>query len=155
MAIEHELKGSMTLSAIWWQERPAVTLWLDEIQLWQGEFEDDLTIPWDAVVLPGPHRLCVEFTNKKDSDNDPTTGKDKAVMLKNLEFFGIGDPRFIWSGTYRPVYPEPWCRQQSVAPSTTLTNQDRLSWNGQWQLDFTVPIFTWMHEKLDLGWIYD
>ena len=155
MATEFELNGSLTLRPVWWHEQPEVTIYLDQTQLWHGRFATDLTIRFDAVMKPGSHFICVDFHNKKDSDSDLITGHDMAVIIKNLDFFGISHPKFVWAGTYTPVYPEPWYSQQLDPPPSRLINQDRLSWNGRWCLDFSVPVFTWMHQILDLGWIYD
>jgi hypothetical protein len=29
-----------------------------------------------------------------------------------------------------------------------------MGWNGRWELNFRVPIFTWIHQLENLGWIY-
>lgn len=91
--------------------------------------------------------LQVTFTNKPELD------QDMAVIIDQVEFFGISDPKFIWQGVYTPIYPEPWAsQQQSLAKE--LVGQTYMGWNGTWRLDFTLPVFTWMHKTLDLGWIY-
>jgi len=99
--------------------------------------------------------LIIELINKRDCDTELSKGLDKYLIIKSVVFFGIQDPRFTWAGTYRPDYPEPWYSQQSDPPPAILTNQDRLSWNGRWVLEFETPVFTWMHRVLDLGWIYN
>ena len=33
--------------------------------------------------------------------------------------------------------------------------ENYVDWNGIWVLDFTVPVYTWLHKVLGLGWIYD
>jgi hypothetical protein len=126
------------------------------------------TPPWVLVSVPGAvHRveLCetqqveLEFTapsgwielvfyNKPDTDNT------MAVIIDKIEFFGISDPRFVWAGVYTPEYPEPWYSQQIEKPPVHLPQQNYMGWNGNWRLDFSVPVFTWMHKTLNLGWIY-
>lgn len=98
----------------------------------------------------GIHRLSVAFSNKEDSDTDLVNKRDKAVVIKEIEFFGIHSPRFVWAGEYRPIYP-PHMQDQPE----TLKYHNYLGWNGVWYLDFTVPIFTWIHQTEDFGWIYD
>jgi hypothetical protein len=93
--------------------------------------------------------ICVTHYNKLPTD--PTT----AVIVKRLSFFGIDDPRFVWAGNYQPDYPEPWSSLQSTKPSQLLKAHPYLGWNGVWRLDFGVPVFTWMHQIQNLGWIYD
>lgn len=92
--------------------------------------------------------LEVVFMNKPDDD------PDMAVIIDQVEFFGISDPKFVWAGIYTPQYPEPWCSQQTEKPPTQLFQQNYMGWNGRWRLDFTVPVFTWMHQTLNLGWVY-
>lgn len=109
--------------------------------LWETkriELEFDAPFGWLEVV----------FMNKPDNDID------LAVVIDKIEFFGISDPRFVWAGVYTPKYPEPWFSQQKEKPPASLPSQNYLGWNGKWRLDFSVPVFTWMHQTLNLGWIY-
>lgn len=92
--------------------------------------------------------LEIVFMNKSDSD------PELAVIIDQVEFFGISDPKFVWAGVYTPKYPEPWYSQQPKKPPEQLHQQNYLGWNGCWRLDFSVPVFTWMHQTLGLGWIY-
>ena len=101
----------------------------------------DLEVP--AVTIP----LRVSLLNK--SDNDPTT----AVIIQELCINGISDPKFVWAGTYYPDYPKVWAKQQRDL-DLAITNTNYLGWNGTWNLDITIPAFTWMHQTLNLGWIY-
>ena len=97
--------------------------------------------------------LNIKFINK--NYNESTDTKDMAVIVDKIEFFGIGDPRFVWAGVYTPEYPEPWLSQQTPQPSPTLTNHNYLGWNGTWRLEFGVPVFSWMHQTLAMGWTYN
>jgi hypothetical protein len=80
------------------------------------------------------------------SDCDPTT----AVIVKEVGFFGITNPKFAWAGTYVPDYPEHYPTKITPLPAQTY-----LGWNGVYELNFSVPVFTWMHKILNLGWLYD
>lgn len=92
--------------------------------------------------------LEVIFFNKPELDHD------MAVVVDSVEFFGISDPRFVWQGEYRPKYPEPWYSQQLTKPESVLSANNYMGWNGTWRLNFSVPVFTWMHQVQGLGWIY-
>jgi len=92
--------------------------------------------------------IDIVFMNKLLDD------PDTAVIIDKVEFFGISDPRFVWAGVYTPTYPESWYSQQTEKPLAQLTHQNYLGWNGSWRLNFTVPVFTWMHQILNLGWVY-
>lgn len=110
-------------------------------ELWETkkfEFEFDHSVGF----------LQVDLTNKPN--DDPVM----AVIIDKVEFFGISDPKFIWAGVYKPNYPEPWYSQQINKPPELLPQQSYLGWNGTWRLDFSVPVFTWMHQTLNLGWLY-
>lgn len=92
--------------------------------------------------------LVVEHYNKDAAD------AVTAVEIVSVSFFGIQDPKFAWAGTYTPVYPEPWASEQSITLPATIAPQTYLGWNGSWQLDFSVPVFTWIHQVQNLGWLY-
>jgi hypothetical protein len=80
------------------------------------------------------------------------------VRITSLAFNGIASAKFIWHGRYCPEYPEPWATEQQaqgLVLESEISNTDYLGWNGEWSLDFTVPVFTWIHKTENLGWIYD
>jgi hypothetical protein len=92
--------------------------------------------------------LTVELLDKQDQE---------AVIVENVSFFGIEDPKFAWTGIYEPKYPEPWATQQrslGVALKPQLCPHTYLGWPGKWTLTFDVPVFTWIHQTQNLGWIY-
>jgi|688.fasta_scaffold440527_1 hypothetical protein len=103
------------------------------------EFEFDADVGW----------IELKFMNKPDHDID------MAVIVQSISFFGISDPKFVWAGIYTPKYPEPWYSQQTEPPPEQILSQTYMGWNGVWRLDFSVPVFTWMHKMLNMGWLYD
>ncbi len=99
-------------------------------------------------VANNTNALNIEMFDKKDNE---------AVIIEQVDFFGISDPRFAWAGVYEPKYPEPWAteqRNQGIVLESHLSPHTYLSWNGKWTLTFEVPIFTWIHQIQNLGWIY-
>jgi hypothetical protein len=93
-------------------------------------------------------KLTVELINQQSSE---------AVVVENVSFFDIEDPKFAWSGVYEPVYPEPWATQQQdqgVVLKPQLCPHTYIGWPGKWILTFDVPVFTWIHQVQNLGWIY-
>jgi hypothetical protein len=92
--------------------------------------------------------LTVEHYNKDSADSVT------AVEIMNVSFFGIQDPKFAWAGTYTPIYPEPWTSEQPASLPCTISPHTYLGWNGTWRLDFSVPVFTWIHQVQNLGWLY-
>lgn len=88
----------------------------------------------------------LKVTHFDKADNDI----DTAVIVKSISFFGIEDPRFIWAGVYYPEYPDHYTNQ-----TTPLPGHSYLGWNGVYLLEFSVPVFTWIHRTQSLGWIYE
>jgi hypothetical protein len=153
--MEHDISLAVTLRPVWHQDPPLIelscggdaqTVSLDQTQTFKFDYQGS-----------GLQTLAIRFLNKKDSDTVPSLGLDKYVVIEQISFFGISDPKFIWVGQYTPVYPEPWASQQREAGCTldqVLVNTNTLSWNGEWKLEFHSPIFTWIHKLQNLGWIY-
>ena len=105
------------------------------------------TVEWD---LDASDQVCLSVEHFDKSDTDP----DTAVEIVSVGFFGIQDPKFAWAGIYRPNYPAPWYAEQTPKPPAELPGQTYLGWNGVYSLTFSVPVFTWIHKTLNLGWIY-
>jgi hypothetical protein len=143
MAIEYQVKLRVRLKPI---GRPWVKVCVGDRHLTkQLEESTDFEYELDAT---DSITLSIEHFNK--SELDP----DTAVEIINIEFFGISDPKFAWAGTYYPDYPKLWAEQQQIYPESELHGQTYLGWNGIYKLKIEVPVFTWMHRTLNLGWIY-
>jgi len=110
---------------------------------------DQLTTRHYKFVAQDSCNLQVRFINKQDLE---------AVVIQQVEFFGITDSKFAWAGVYEPEYPEPWATEQSAAGvilHPRLSPHTYLGWPGVWTLTFGVPVFSWIHKIQGLGWIYD
>ena len=138
MTTEYPVKMTVTLEPV---QSPFVTVTAGKITYTQQlltttSFDFDFVAADQAV-------LTVEHHSKLDSD------VDTAVIVQNIEFYGIRDPRFIWAGTYYPVYLGHYPDQKSKLPG-----QGYLGWNGTYVLEFQVPVFSWIHQVQYLGWLY-
>lgn len=91
----------------------------------------------------GPKKLQIEHHSK--DNNDPTT----ALIIEEIKLDSISSPKFVWEGLYRPSYP------RHMTGDSELKYHNYLGWNGIWTLNFTLPIYTWIHKVEGLGWIYD
>lgn len=154
----YELAGSINLESIWWRDPPLITVHIDQDLIWAGDLTHSRSIPLNHRLTKGAHSLSVCLLNKQDDDTDIQRNLDKAVVIESIDFFGISDPRFVWAGQYRPAYDPHWVAQQiqqGTHPPTVLESHTYLGWNGVWCLDFSMPIFTWIHRTQSLGWIYD
>lgn len=151
MTTKYPVELAVTLRPRWHQDPPRVRIGIDH-NLREVDIENTVTLRFD-VELARTGTLTVELINKQDSDTVIEHNLDKAVIIESISFFGIEDPRFVWAGEYRPDYPEPWASEQTdLAP--VLKNHNYLGWNGKWTLTFDVPVFTWIHQVQNLGWIY-
>ena len=149
------VKLTVTLRPIWHADPPKIRIGIDN-DLREIVLTESTTINFEFTAVKDC-QLIVELLNKTDADCIPDQGLDKAVVVESVDFFGIADPRFAWAGVYEPVYPEPWAQEQhdlGVVLKRQLCSHTYLSWNGKWTLTFGVPVFTWMHQMQNLGWIY-
>lgn len=106
-------------------------------------------LKFDIDLCVGQHKLILEFNNKTNST------PDLAVKINKVVIEGLCVDRFKWAGKYYPNYPEPWASQQKSDLPKCIDSATFLGWNGIWELDFSVPIFTWIHKLENLGWIYN
>ena len=146
MAMTYLVKLAVTLQAVHNDQALSVQIGIDN-NLTVITLVDSTTInfEFDAVDTC---RLTVELLDKQDQE---------AVIVQEVSFFGIQDPRFAWAGLYTPIYPEPWASQQrtqGVVLKQHLSPHTYLGWPGKWTLTFDVPVFTWIHRVQNLGWIY-
>jgi len=127
--------------------RPTVVVQVGD-QLVHAQLVHTNTYKFEITQATGPLIIAVEMREK--SDTDSTT----AVIIENISLGGISDPKFIWTGIYRPEYPELWASTQTDLKET-IEATNYLGWNGRWELQTTVPIFTWIHQIRGLGWIFE
>ena len=143
MTTEYPVEMSVTLRPV---SRPWVNISVDRT-VQQIQLIDTQTFYFNFLASAGS-TLTVEHFGKDINDSET------AVEIVDIGFFGISDPKFAWAGVYRPDYPEPWYSQQAPRPADSLPAQTYLGWNGTYRLEFSVPVFEWMHKTLNLGWIY-
>ena len=117
--------------------------------IYAGKIYNPTVITIDQQLPANDYRLMIEHINKDNLDNST------ALIVDSITFNRISDNKFVWAGTFFPNYPEPWASEQKNSLKTQLPAHNYLGWNGKWVLIFSLPVFTWMHKTLDLGWIYD
>lgn len=150
----YRVEAKICLVPVWHLDPPRVRVSLDNHIIFDDFITDKTLVEFDQEFCSGTHTLQIEFTNKTDQDTKPDLGLDKAVVIDHIVFNKIQSPKFVWQGIYRPEYPELWLAQQTTVPSSELKYHTYLGWNGKWTLTFTAPIFTWIHQVENLGWIY-
>lgn len=151
----YHLRTNLWLMPLPYNGDPEVRVMFHNKLIYSGLLSDSKVFAIDEQLPPGDYQWSVEFLNKFNTDTDINAGKDKSVIVNQVTFNNITDPKFAWAGEYCPDYPEPWYSEQQVKPETTLKSCTYLGWNGKWTLTFSMPVFTWIHKIQDLGWIYD
>lgn len=144
---------SVLLKPIWFNNFPNIRIGvngkLDDVIL-----DKDTWFNYSYNAKATTNILQIELYGKNDNDSDMANNKDTAVVIEQIKFNSITSPKFAWKGVYTPKYPVHYIENNTTAAST-LSPCTYLGWNGIWTLEFTVPVFTWIHKLEDLGWIYD
>lgn len=142
---------SITLEPIWFNKPPNMRIGIND-RLEEVVLEKETTFKYSYDDVAGSGKLQLDFFGKVMDDTNTTTGQDTAIIIKEITFNGIANPRFMWAGIYYPIYPD-WI-DHSAMP-TIISQYTYLGLNGKWVLNFELPIFTWIHKVENLGWIYD
>jgi len=152
------LDCKILLKPVWHDDLPEVSVKLNQRNYFSGKLAEVTEISIKENLPEGKHFLSVDFLNKNNADTIPGTDLDKAVVIESIEFNKIHSPRFVWNGIYKPIYPDEWA-DQNAQNGITLPGEiqfcNYLGWNGTWRLDFTAPIFTWIHQIENHGWLYE
>lgn len=127
---------------------PIITYGLDQSVGETLALTAPVELQFDLDLDLGLHKFYIDFRNK--TNHTP----EMAVEIDSVTIEGITTDRMKWAGVYYPDYPEPWASEQT-ALEPVLKSSTFLGWNGRWELEFTVPIFTWLHRLESLGWIYE
>lgn len=146
MATAYLVKLGLTIEPVCHSAPIPVTVGIDK-NLTEINLQKETKINFE-FVSDQSCELSVEMLKKTDQ---------QAVVVKQVEFFGITDPKFAWAGVYWPIYPEPWAgqqRSQGIDLPKQLCPHTYLSWPGKWILTIDVPVFSWIHRIQNLGWIY-
>lgn len=126
---------------------PLISYGIDQIDS-QLILKEITILQFDLDLSCGSHKFVLNFSNKTN------IAPELAVKINKVTIEGICVDRFKWAGKYYPNYPEPWASEQKQELPVCIDSATYLGWNGIWELDFTVPIFTWIHKIEHMGWIY-
>ena len=147
----HDLRVLLGLNTRWHRVPPLVTVRLANRKYWHGNLDQNLQILMVNKLEAGTYSLEVELHNKTDQDSLLEQGLDMAAIINSATFNDLSDPKFLYQARYWPQYPDHMLKEN---PSPCLNACNYLGWNGVWRLEFTMPIFTWIHQVRNLGWIY-
>lgn len=97
----------------------------------------------------GNHVLSLEVDNIEYHET-----KEMAVIIESVKFQHV-DADFKYHSFYTPIYPEEWKNEQ-LAEGIILADTihaNYMGWNGRWYLNFETPIYAWIHQKTNQGWL--
>lgn len=126
------------------QQWPEYYIKIDDAILTSGVLTQSRAMQFELTLAAGDHVLAVGFTNKANGDTmmeHDRVIRDRALIIADLVIEGYRSPKMLYSATYFPHDRPP-------------RKGEYLSWNGEWRLPISMPIFTWIHRTQDLGWIY-
>ena len=144
------------ITPVWHDEPPICSIKFSKDVSFKEEIKENKIYSYEGYLTNGNYDIVIEFLNKKNTDT--VDGKDKAIKIDKIVFNNIESKKFVWQGTYQPIYPEPWATQEKKVGkelNSVITPATYLGWNGVWKLTYSVPIFTWIHKLENHGWIYD
>jgi hypothetical protein len=149
---------NLTLTPVYWDNRyPEIRILWDNCILFSGTVQKEETKSFTVSGDAGLHNFVVEFVNKHDSDTVLEKQLDKAIVINQIEVEGMSFSSFMYQAGYYPNYPDAYkvtCAEQNIVLEPRISST-YLGWNGKWVLPISFPVFTWIHETENLGWIYE
>lgn len=131
--------------------RPLIEIGIDGTVFFAGESDlIQTTFVIDAEVPGDSHELYIDLIGPELVQHDPSS----AVIIGAVRFQHLDNDFSIFSH-YRPQYPQHWIgenRKKNIH-LPMIINSNHLGWRGRWSLHFDTPIYSWMHKKLNLGWL--
>jgi hypothetical protein len=140
----------VAIKSHWWQSVPVISYGIDEFLINTIPIQNKTNLRIAYPFLNGQHKFWISYNNKNYNECILEKNLDMSIEIESVTIEGITVDRFKWAGEYKPNYPVDYPHKQPVIKSATY-----LGWNGRWELPFTTPIFTWIHQLENLGWLYE
>jgi hypothetical protein len=146
----------LCLEPVYWDDLPKIKIQFNNQILFEGIVDQVTNFDWTLSTQEN-NRISIFFLNKKDSDT--VENKDKAVIINSIDIEGFKFDSFMHKSLYRPNYSSgfyEYAKQHNLSCDPVI-HSNYLGFNGEWWLDFTSPVFTWIYEAetQNLGWIYE
>lgn len=151
--INYDIKISLDVEFVTNSEPLDVGIAVNDVTFFRDRYPAQRnTFLINTQLTRGQHQLSIEFQNKPYHMCSPEN--DIAVLIHSVKFQNI-DADFKDFSYYKPIYPAQWLTEQQslgINPSPVII-ANYLGWDGRWFLDFSTPIYRWIHQRLDLGWL--
>lgn len=150
----HEVEISLSLSSKWFDKKPFVDVFLDDILIFsefvvdQKELSENKLIKWKGMLADSQeHTITVNLNNKTDQDTivdqQGNILKDMLVYIDavqiddiDLGFIAYKQSKFYPDRRLKPNLPE------------VIDEVNCFGFNGSWQLKFSVPTYLWLIEHI-------
>jgi len=146
----------IVIDPLYWADAPEIRIEFNRVVLFSGALSQIKKFEWQLPANDN-NRFSVFFLNKKDSDT--VENLDKAVIVKQLAIEGFKYNSFLHATRYQPIYSEGYYQYANKQGITVepIIHSNYLGFNGEWYLEFTWPVFTWIYEleTNGQGWIYE
>jgi len=136
----------VTLDGIYYDNHiPQFSMEFDGTLLCTGYLTESITYNIHQHLQPGDYKLQIKLLNKTDDDTKYIDNNfyDKALKVSKLVLNDINCDECLLHSTY------------ITDDNRKFTGENYISWNGVWTLDISIPVFTYAHQKKNLGWIYN
>jgi hypothetical protein len=133
---------------------PQCRVLVNDTEFFDGVVNGDLDVNFTVDLEDDTkNKLIIDYYNR-DFKKDVVLGSDgmpvkyTAIYVNNLEMDGINLAHTPYTNSYQEIY-EPWYLEQNRDNFPNPRREDmQISWNGQWILEFTSPIYIWLLENL-------
>ena len=159
MATE-KLKFKLELYAEMWDRPPHAEIFINNESVFKQEISGTETKPdviefYHQLEENEEYNLVIKRTGKGHNqtiiNEKGDILKDQLLVIKKIEIDEIDIGSLVYTGVYKPEYPEPWASQQRKAGvdlKESFENVTQMGHNGTWTFTFTSPFYMWLLENL-------
>ena len=154
------MKFTIKLLANFCNESQIINIYLNKEQILQiNNFESkkETLISFEKDINDHKNELTIQREGKTLEDTVVTNGnieKDSIVHVQAITMDKINIKPLLTKALFYPVYPEPWFteqKQMNKTPPKSYGHTTSLHHNGDWKLQFEVPIHIWFFQNLNVS----
>ena len=159
MATE-KLKFKLELYAEMWDKSPHAEIMINDQSVFKQDITGTETKPdviefYHELEENAEYNLVIKRSGKDRNqtiiNEKGDILKDQLLAIKKIEIDEIDIGTLVYTGVYKPEYPEPWASQQKQAGvelEESFTNVTHMGHNGTWTFKFSSPFYMWLLENL-------
>ena len=151
-----KIKFDISFITQYWNNPPSATIYIDNVELFNGKISTSGTISFYHELVFGPHQLSIRRTGKTNDEvklHEDGTWADQLLILDQIKIDGIDIKNIVESKSWNePVYPEPWASEQSAQGQILeekIIAETHFGHNGTWRLNFSSPFYQFLYNAMD------